>query len=161
MARNKSFLEKMNDTNYGKKGMYIAGITVIAIFFVKLLVVPFIKPYYNNSFFKNLRFWNSIIENIAIFNILAFFACIIFFKQQIGGKLLYATQLKDKTYFKEKWILVWIKSLWICIVVIGITTVISQALFKTWTSFILLCLFICIPFYLMPKLKKRQQQFFN
>lgn len=159
--KNKSFLEKMNDANYGKRGLYIAGITLLAILVIKLLVVPFLQPLEKRPFFASLKYWNNIIENIALFNIIAFFLCIIFFRQQIGGKLLYAMQLKDKTYFKDKWILIWLKSIWVCLGIIAITTVIGHAFFKSWMSFIFLCIFISIPFYLMPKLQSRQQNFFN
>jgi hypothetical protein len=155
MKSNKSFIEKMNDANYGKRGMYIAGVTILAILIVKLFVVPVFEPLHERPFFRNVRFWNNLIENIAIFNIAAFFLCIVFFKEKIGHKLLYAMQLKDKNYFKEKWVLLWLKSLWISIAIIGVTTVISQALFKSWMSFIWLILFLCIPFYMLPKIKSK------
>ncbi len=145
----------MNSASFGKSGMYIAGITVLTIFFVKLLVVPFISHLYTTPFFVALRFWVYLIENLAIFNIIAFFLCIIFFKKQIGSKLLYAMQLKDKRYFKDKWILHWLSSIWVCIGIIGITTVITQALFKSWGSFIILLLIISIPYYILPKIKHK------
>jgi hypothetical protein len=150
-----SFFEKMNEANTGKKGIYIAGATVIAILLIKLILVPILAPLDERPFFNHLKYWNNLVENIALVNILIFFVLIIFYRQGIGGKLLYAMQLKDKTYFQEKWILVWLKTIWISLAILAITTVISQAFFKGWGSFIFLVLLVGIPFYMNYKLKQR------
>ncbi len=157
----KSFIEKIQNANFGKRGIYIGVATLVAIVIIKLFVTPLIQPYFENGFWRAFKQIVKTTENLVMLNIFAFFICIIFFKNSIGGKIIYAMQLKDKSYFKDKWILLWMQSLLWCFVILGITTVVQQALFKSWNSFFFLCLFICIPFLIMPRLQKMQQNRFK
>jgi hypothetical protein len=157
----KSFIEKLQNANFGKRGLYIGIATLVAIVVIKLFITPLLQPYYGNAFWKSAKYIVRLCENIAMFNVVAFFASIFFLRNGVGGKIVYAMQLQDKSYFKDKWILWWLQSILISFVVLGITTVIQQALFKSWMSFLYLCVFISIPFFIMPKLQKMQQNRFK
>ncbi len=157
----KSFIEKLQNANFGKKGIYLGIATLVAIIVIKIFVVPLLQPYYNSPFWKNFQFAISLLESIAICNVIAFFVCIVFLKNGVGGKIIYAMQLQDTNYFKDKWILWWLRSLIWCFIALGFTTVIQQAFFKPWSSFVYLCIFIAIPFFIMPKMKKMQQNRFQ
>lgn len=151
----KSFIEKLNDANYGKRGIYIAAGTFAVILLVKLFVTPTLEPRFGEPFWVALRRTVEIVETLVMLNLFAFFISIIAFKEKIGHKIIYAMQLKDTSYFKDKWVLFWIKSIWISFGVLAVTTVIKQSLFKSWSSFFFLIAMLCIPFFIMPRLRRR------
>ncbi len=155
----KSFLEKLNESNYGKRGMYIAGATIVAIVLIKVFVTPQIEHNFKHPNWLLFKSVVETIETIAVINTFAFFGAILLFREKIGHKIMYAMQLRDTSYFKDKWILYWIKSLWICFIAIGFTTVIKQSLFKSWESFFFLLLLLVFPFFILPKLRKNNRGF--
>jgi hypothetical protein len=158
---NKSFIEKLQGANVGKKGMYIGAATLAAIVVIKLFIAPLLQPYFANSFWKTFKQILSICESVIMIYVFAFFLCIVFMRNTVGGKIVYAMQLQDKSYFKDKWILWWLKSIFWSFVLLGITTVLQQSFFKSWMSFFYLCFFISIPFFIMPRLQKMQQNRFK
>jgi hypothetical protein len=157
VANNKSFIEKLNRLNFGKTAMVFSFIAIGASLITKVFIVPFIEKDYSKHFYTNLKTIINIIENIAILNLLAFFVSIIFFKQKIGGKILYYMQLKDITYFKEKWIGWWLKSILFSMLIIGITTFVTNTLFKGWFSYLFFIAIVCLPFFLKKKLNHLQK----
>jgi hypothetical protein len=158
---NKSFIEKLQGANVGKKGMYIGAATLAAIVLIKLFVAPLLQPYFGNSFWKTFKQLLNICESVIMINVFAFFLCIVFMRNTIGAKIVYAMQLQDSSYFKDKWILWWLKSILWSFVLLGVTTVLQQSFFKSWMSFFYLCFFISIPFFIMPRLQKMQQNRFK
>jgi hypothetical protein len=66
-------------------------------------------------------------------------------------------QLKDTTYFKDKWIGWWLKSILFSMLIIGITTFVTNTLFKSWFSYLFFIAIVCLPFFLKKKLNQLQK----
>jgi hypothetical protein len=157
VANNKSFIEKLNGLNFGKTTMILSFVAIAISLITKIFIVPFIEKNYGNSFYTNLKTTINIIENLAIVNLVAFFVSIIFFRQKAGSKILYYMQLKDTTYFKDKWIGWWLKSILFSMFIIGITTFVTNTLFKGWFSYLFFIAIVCLPFFLKKKLNHFQK----
>ncbi len=157
MKNNKSFIEKLNGLNFGRTAMVLSFIAIGASLITKLFIVPFIQKDYINNFYTNLKTTISILENLAIINIVGFFISILFFRNKIGGKILYYMQLKDTSYFKDKWIGWWLKTILFSMLIIGITTFVTNTLFKGWFSYLFFIAIVCLPFFLKKKLTQLQK----
>jgi hypothetical protein len=155
----KSFVENLNGVNFGNRALWGTAGAVVVSLLVKIFYVPLIQKDFQNKFFTKLRFWISLVENIAIANILIFFVCIFFFREKIGGKLLFYMQHKGAAYHKDRWIIYWMQTLLIALIIVGITTFISSTIFKSWTQYILLLVLLCLPFLLKDKLSRLQNKF--
>jgi hypothetical protein len=157
MKSNKSFIEQMNGVNFGKKAMIYSIVGILISFLIKLFYVPTIEKHFEEEGFKKFKLFVSIIEYMAIFNIAIFFICIIAFKEKIGFTLIRTMQTNHKEAH-TKWIRLWLKSILVCIIILGITTFITHTLFKSWIAYLFLVGLLLLPFLLKNKLQALQQR---
>lgn len=154
MNTNATFIDKMNRQNFGKKAIIITGLAILFSFVVKCYCVPILTPKYDEPFFKNLKFIISIIDNFILLNIICFFVALIGFKKTIGIQIVQTMQ----NYRPNKYIKLWLQSLLISFILLGITTFITHTLFKSWWQWIFLVLLATLPFILRSKLQQLKQK---
>ncbi len=140
-----SFFEKLQNNQVGKRGIVIAISTLLAVGFIKWLIAPQIANQLVSPMGKGLYKIINLIDSLAITNFIIFMLCIVFLQRKLfGQQLIFAMQTKEPDKFKPKWMLYWLNSLGISFVVLAITTILLQAFFKDWSSFVWLCVVVVL-----------------
>lgn len=155
----KSFIEKLQNNNFGKRGYFLAAASLVVIAAIKTLVTPRCQTFLHS---QSGRFVYQIInwtDTLAICVFVLFFAALSFFRNKpLGQSLIGAMVTRDSKNFKPRWIIYWLRAILISFLVLAVTTILLQAFYKSWWSFAGLAAIVLLTILFSERVRQRMQR---